>query len=89
MAPVAGAVANGEEDRLVLFLRPRNSFLTPRIPVNRIVGVLEEIGTGRVDQPVGIGLRCLRDRWDSEKNACDRRRDSTQRVQLKGSARLL
>ena len=34
-----------------------NRFLTPWIPVNRIVGVLQEIGTGGVDQPVRMCFR--------------------------------
>ena len=48
MAPVTGAVADGEEDQLVLLFCLRNRFLAPRIPVDRIVGVLQEIGTGGV-----------------------------------------
>jgi hypothetical protein len=49
MAPIAGAVADREEDQSVLPSRLGNGFLAPRIPVNRIVGVLQEIRTGGAD----------------------------------------
>ena len=38
-----------------------------------IVGVLQEIGTDGVDQPVRMRFRwCLREYWDSKKNTRDR-----------------
>ncbi len=54
VAPVAGAVANREKDRLVLGARPRQRLLAPGVPVHRIVGVLEQVGRRLVDQPVGV-----------------------------------
>ena len=73
MAPVAGAVADGEEDQLVLFSCLPNRFLAPWVPVDWIVGVLQEIGTDGVDQPVRMRFRwCLREYWDSKKNTRDR-----------------
>jgi hypothetical protein len=44
VAPVAGGVADGEEDRLVLRPRLREGFVSPRAPVDRIVRMLEEVG---------------------------------------------
>ena len=45
VAPVAGRVADGQEDRLVLAARPLEGLRAPRVPVNRIVLVLKEIRT--------------------------------------------
>jgi hypothetical protein len=52
MAPVTGAIADGEEDQLVLLFCLRNRFLAPWVPIDRIVGVLQEIGAGGMDQPL-------------------------------------
>ena len=46
MAPVAGTVSDAQENRLVLFPCPPERRLAPGIPVHRIFGVLEQIGTG-------------------------------------------
>ena len=43
VAPVAGGVPDGEEDRLVLLARAFECLLTPRVPVDRVRGVLEEV----------------------------------------------
>ena len=52
VAPVARRVADREEDRLVLAPRCRERLVAPRIPVHRIVGVLQQIGTALARQPV-------------------------------------
>ena len=44
VAPVAGGVADREEHRLVLGPGLREGLLAPRVPVDRVVGVLEEVG---------------------------------------------
>ena len=44
MAPVAGGVADREQDRTVAPLRLRQRVGAPRAPMHRIVGVLEEVG---------------------------------------------
>ena len=44
VTPVAGGVADGQENRPVLGARPRERLLAPRIPVDRVVRVLEEVG---------------------------------------------
>ena len=54
VAPVAGGVADAEQDRLVFRLRAPEGFLPPRMPVHRVVGVLEEVGAGGLDQPVRV-----------------------------------
>jgi len=65
MAPVAGRVADGEEDRLVFRAGLCERLFAPRIPVHRIVGVLEEIRRFFFREPVGVlrafggGFRCL------------------------------
>src|SRR5690554_700187 len=43
VAPVAGRVAHGEQDRLVLLPRERKRLFTPRHPMDRIVRVLKEV----------------------------------------------
>ena len=52
MAPVAGGIADGEENRLVLTQRLLESLGAPWIPVDRIARMLQEVGTGRENQPV-------------------------------------
>ena len=56
VAPVAGRVSDTQEDRLVLRPGPRQGIFAPGVPVYGIVGVLEEVGTGRFDQSVGVGV---------------------------------
>ena len=53
VAPVAGRVADAQQDGLVLVPGPLEGLLTPRVPVHGVVGVLEEVGAGLVYQAVG------------------------------------
>jgi hypothetical protein len=46
VAPMARGVANREQDRLVLLARLRQRFVSPRVPLDRILGVLQEVRTG-------------------------------------------
>ena len=46
VTPVACAVADAEKDWFVLCFGLGKGFLTPWIPVHRIVGVLEQIRAG-------------------------------------------
>ena len=55
VAPVAGAVADGEEDGFVLGLGLGEGLFAPRIPVHGIVGVLTQVRGFFVDQPIRIG----------------------------------
>ena len=52
VAPVARGVADAQQDRLVLRLRPLQRLLAPRVPVHGIVGVLQQVGAGLVDQSI-------------------------------------
>ena len=55
VAPVAGRVADGEEDRLVLGPGALEGFLAPGIPVHRVVGVLEEVRARGLGEAIGHG----------------------------------
>jgi len=60
MAPVAGRIADREQDRPVLAPRLLEGLRCPGVPVHRVVGVLQEVGTGLVDKavgPRGVALR--------------------------------
>src|SRR5436189_267533 len=43
VAPVAGGVPDREQNRLVLVARPPSRLLTPGVPVDRVVRVLQEV----------------------------------------------
>ena len=53
MAPVAGGVANREEDGLVLFSGCFKGLVAPGVPMHGIVGVLEEVGALFGEEAVG------------------------------------
>ena len=57
MAPVAGRVADRQQNRLVLCFRPRQGFLAPGIPLHWILRMLPEIGAGFCDKPVRKTVR--------------------------------
>ncbi len=61
VTPVAGRVADGDEQRAVQLPCPGKSFLAPGVPVDRVVTVLAQVGTGLYGQAV-LGWRggCLR-----------------------------
>jgi len=44
VAPVASGITDGEEDKLVLVFGSLERFFTPRIPIDRVVGVLQKVG---------------------------------------------
>ena len=56
VAPVAGRVADREQDRLVLLLGPRQGLVPPGVPGDRVVAVLQEIGTGLAGESVLRGV---------------------------------
>ncbi len=58
MAPVAGAVADTDNDGLVFGFGPVQRFFAPWLPVHRIVSVLEQVGARFVDE--GVGMFMLR-----------------------------
>ena len=53
VAPVAGRVANGKQDRLVLRARQGQRCIAPGVPVDRVVGVLQQIRAALGSQAVG------------------------------------
>ena len=53
VAPVAGGVADGQQNGPVLGVGFVERLRSPGIPVDRIVGVLQQIGAGFVDQAIG------------------------------------
>ena len=52
VAPVAGRIADREQDRLVLGAGALERVIPPRVPVDGVVGVLEEVGAGLLGEPV-------------------------------------
>src|SRR5439155_1973141 len=53
VAPVAGRVADREQERLVFGPRARERVVAPRIPVDGVVRVLQEIRARLVGEPIG------------------------------------
>ena len=54
VAPVAGGIPDRQENRFVFAPGLRKGLLAPRIPVDRIVRVLQQVGTGFVDKIVAL-----------------------------------
>src|SRR5207247_1805782 len=54
MTPVAGAVADREEDEFLLLLGPGKRLRAPGIPVHGVVGVLPEVWAGFLGEAVGV-----------------------------------
>ena len=54
VAPVTGGVADAEQHGAPQSLGVREGLLAPRIPVDRVVRVLEQVRAGLQDQPVGV-----------------------------------
>ena len=56
VTPVAGGVADREQHGPRGLARQRKRLLSPRVPVDGIVGVLQQVGTGFSGKSVGHGL---------------------------------
>src|SRR5215467_10894925 len=54
VAPVAGRVADTEQDGFVFALRLFQRLLAPRVPVYRVVRVLQQVRARLIDEPVGM-----------------------------------
>ncbi len=63
MAPVAGRVADAEEDRPVELFGALQRLGAPRVPVHGVVGVLAEVGAGFVGEAVGERRGCGHGGW--------------------------
>ena len=57
LTPVASGVTDTQEDWLVFFFGFLQCFFVPGIPVNWVIGVLEEIGALFADKAIG-GFVC-------------------------------
>jgi hypothetical protein len=53
MTPVAGCISNAYKYGLVLLPCFSQSFLSPWIPIHRVMGVLEEVGAGFSEKIIG------------------------------------
>src|SRR5699024_4560296 len=58
MAPVAGGVADGDQDGHVAAACLGQGLLAPRPPLHRVVGVLQQVRAGRLAQSVGHTPNC-------------------------------
>ena len=56
VAPMAGGVADREEHRHVASTRPSERLVAPRVPVDRVAGVLQQVRARRGRQPVRRAL---------------------------------
>jgi hypothetical protein len=56
MAPVAGRIADRQQDRPALTARERQRCLAPGVPVDRIGGVLAQVGAGFRGEAVAVGV---------------------------------
>jgi hypothetical protein len=52
MAPVAGGIPDAEKDGFILFFGLTQCLISPRIPINRIVSMLQKIRTRLMKQPI-------------------------------------
>jgi hypothetical protein len=64
VAPVAGRVADREEDRLLLAARALERRGAPRIPVDGVLRVLEQVRARLEDEPVELAAAVLRQGGD-------------------------
>jgi hypothetical protein len=69
VAPVAGRVADGHQQRALLLARAAQRLLAPRQPVDRVVAVLQEVGGGLAGEGVGHGDHHGACRWRVSANA--------------------
>jgi len=52
MAPVARGIPNGKEYRLIFVACPKKRFFAPWIPIDGIIGMLQEIRRGFMNEAV-------------------------------------
>jgi hypothetical protein len=57
VTPMAGAVADADEQQSVRVAGQLQRLITPRVPLHRVVGMLQQIGTRLVNEVVGVGMR--------------------------------
>src|SRR5258708_522609 len=69
MAPVTGGVADGNQDGFVFFSGLFEGFRAPGVPVDGIMGMLQEVRAFFVDESIGNG------RGGSHGQSCKSERD--------------
>ena len=74
MAPVTGRVADRKQDRLLLALGALQRLRPPRVPLDRVVLVLKEVGTGLLCKAIGHRFQATRWHLVSGPRAGRRRR---------------
>jgi len=52
MTPMAGRIPNADQNRFVFCFCTLQGFFAPRIPIDRVVGVLEEVRASFVDESI-------------------------------------
>ena len=52
MTPVAGGIANGEQDRATLTAGQLKSIRAPFVPFHRVFGMLQQVGAAGKDQAI-------------------------------------
>jgi len=57
MAPVAGGITDRQQDGLVFTARLVQCLCTPGIPVNRVGGVLQQVGAGFLAKMIAVVVR--------------------------------
>ncbi len=72
VAPMAGGVADGQEDRPILHPSAGQGFGSPRIPVDRVFGVLEQVRARRAGEAIAHDAPIVSDdARSSSGSACD------------------
>ena len=54
VAPMAGGIADGQQNGFVLGARPGQRRFAPGIPLHRVAGMLQQVRAGFVDEGVGV-----------------------------------
>jgi len=56
MAPVTRGIANTDQQELVFIPGFLESFLSPGIPIDRIMSVLKQVRAALMDELIGVGM---------------------------------
>ena len=54
MTPMAGGIADGEQNRSIQLRRLGQGLRSPGIPIHRVIGMLQEIGTGLLYEAIRL-----------------------------------
>ena len=53
MTPMAGGIADREQDRTILFFGGLQGFRSPGVPLHGVVGMLQQVGTRFMNESIG------------------------------------